>query len=292
VEEVEKWRKFVLLLPLLSVLPLVPVPVRAQSFAAASIKRSPPERSAVPIPEVTFQPGRLVVENTSLRELIIRAFGVPAFRIEGGPEWMMADRFDITASAGRNATAQEMHAMLRGLLAERFQLRTRTERRELPVYELRLARDDGRMGPRLQSSSRDCSGAIAREDVEPSRQSDERDPCRLRSRANVSPTGAVMTWQRDGIPMSVFATMLTGPARRVVVDRTGLTGVYDIDFSWSPDAVRMILDGPEPFVTVTAPVEGLSLRTALRDQLGLSLDAARSPVDVLVIEAAQLPTPD
>jgi len=100
----------------------------------------------------------------------------------------------------------------------------------------------------------------------------------------------VMTWVRPGIPMSVFVTMLEGPSRRVVVDRTGLTGNFDIEFSWSPEAVQMFRDGGEPTVTLTTPVEGLSLRTALRDQLGLRLESAQGPVDVLVIEQAERPS--
>jgi uncharacterized protein (TIGR03435 family) len=146
VEEVEKWKKLTfLLLPLVPLLPVLPL-AAAQGFAAASIKPTPLARSDVPIPEFDVQPGgRLVVENASLRDLIVRAYGMPAFRLEGGPPWMATARFDIVATAGAPATGADVTRMLRALLVERFALRTRTVTRELPLYELRTARDDGRV---------------------------------------------------------------------------------------------------------------------------------------------------
>jgi uncharacterized protein (TIGR03435 family) len=280
-----------LLLPLLPVLPLLPL--HAQSFAAASIKPTPPARSDVPIPEIDVQPGgRLIVENATLRDLIVRAYGVPAYRLEGGPAWMTSARFDIMATAGTAATPADVNRMLQALLVERFALRARTVTRELPIYELRMARDDRRPGPQLKAPSRDCAAVATRSPNASSPPSSAPGPCDLRSSARGGASGMVMTWARAGVPMSVFVPMLEGPSRRVVVDRTGLTGNFDIEFSWSPERVQMFRDGGEPVETVSTPVEGLSLRTALRDQLGLRLEAAQGPVDVLVIESAERPTTD
>ena len=240
-----------------------------------------------------MQPGgRLVVENASLRDLIIRAYAIPAFRLEGGPSWMATSRFDIVATAGTSATAADVARMLRALLAERFALRTRTVTRELPLYELRTARDDGRPGPQVKPPTRDCAAAAATPPLSSAPPNAEQEPCARRSRVKGGTSGIVMTWMQPGIPMSVLATMLEGPARRFVVDRTGLIGNFDIEFSWSPDAVTIVVDGPELPVTMNTPVEGLSLRTALRDQLGLRLESAQGPVDVLVIESADRPTAD
>jgi uncharacterized protein (TIGR03435 family) len=142
----------------------------------------------------------------------------------------------------------------------------------------------------VKPPTRDCAAAAASQRLSSAPPDAEQEPCALRSRIKGGTSGIVMTWMRPGIPMSVLAAMLEGPARRFVVDRTALTGNFDIEFSWSPDAVKVVVDGPELPVILNTPVEGLSLQTALRDQLGLKLEAARGPVDVLVIDRAEQPS--
>lgn len=261
----------------------------AQTFAAASIRPTAPGNSE-PIPEFDIQPGRLVVGNASLRDVIIRAYGVPAFRLEGGPPWMTTARFDILATTEARVTSPEVTRMLRALLVERFALRVRTVTRELPLWELRMARGDGRPGPQLKPPTRDCAAAARQQILAVPRPNAEPDPCALQSRMKGGTSGILMTWTRAGVPMSVLATMLEGPARRFVVDRTGLAGNFDIELSWSPDAVKVVVEGPELPTIQNTPIEGFSLRTALRDQLGLRLESARGPVEVLVIDGASQPT--
>jgi uncharacterized protein (TIGR03435 family) len=89
-----------------------------------------------------------------------------------------------------------------------------------------------------------------------------------------------------GTSMADFARNIAPSTGRPVVDKTGLTGTYDIDLKWTPDQVPASADGAPP------PGDGVSLFTAVQEQLGLKLDAQLGPVDVLVIDSVQLPTED
>jgi uncharacterized protein (TIGR03435 family) len=100
-----------------------------------------------------------------------------------------------------------------------------------------------------------------------------------------------------GLPISQFATSLAQFVQRVVVDRTGLAGAYDIDLRWTPDQVPQRAPGTAPDQPVRVngtdiDPNGPSIFTALQEQLGLELEAGRGPVDVLVIDSVAQPTPD
>jgi uncharacterized protein (TIGR03435 family) len=100
-----------------------------------------------------------------------------------------------------------------------------------------------------------------------------------------------------GSPISQFATVLSRMTSRLVVDRTGLTGNYDIDLQWTPQGVRLNAPpaGEAPTPPIPAPpldAKGAPLETAIQEQLGLKLEPARAPVPVIVIERAEPPQPD
>lgn len=254
----------------------------------------PPAPGAEPYGFTEVRPGgRLVASNSTLRELVMAAYDVRPFQLEGGPAWFGSERFDINATAGAQAPRAEVMRMLRGLLADRFALKTRTVQRELPIYELRLARADGRLGSQLRPSSRDCAGVIespAVMDLVPLEGALA--GCAGRTMTKADAAGVVRTWIRPGLRMRTFAAMLTAPAGRVVVDRTGLDGTFDLEFSWSPGAAVVTFADGAPPVTTSAPADGLSLLGAVQSQLGLKLEPARGLVDVLVIESARRPQPD
>ena len=96
--------------------------------------------------------GRLRATNFTLRGLIARAWSLQSDQVGGGAAWLQSDGFDVEAKAERNPPADQIWLMLRTLLAERFTLVVRTETRELPVYELVLARKGGKLGPALRPS--------------------------------------------------------------------------------------------------------------------------------------------
>ena len=100
--------------------------------------------------------GQLNVTNMPLREMVRFAFQVQPQQIEGGPDWSTADRFDIVAKAEGKPTMSQIYAMMRTLLADRFALKIRRETRDMPIYELVMARTDRRPGEKLQPATSEC----------------------------------------------------------------------------------------------------------------------------------------
>jgi uncharacterized protein (TIGR03435 family) len=127
------------------------------AFEVASVKPSNPDAAGPMMPPVG---GRFTASNITLRELVLRAYELFDSQLDGGPDWQRSRRFDIQAKtkdpvAGMTA----MRPMLKTLLADRFMLKVHTERREMPIYALVVARDDGQLGPNITRSTADCSNA-------------------------------------------------------------------------------------------------------------------------------------
>jgi uncharacterized protein (TIGR03435 family) len=193
------------------------------------------------------------------------------------PAWVYDERFDIAARAQGSPTKDQMRRMMQGLLSERFKLRTHTERRTQSVLNLMLTRS-GKTGPQLQRHTADetCTPA-------PSLQLPPI-PC-----GSVGPVPASLTGRgrivAKGATMARIASFLMNPftgVDRPVVDRTGLTGEFDMSVEWS-----LARDSAQPLED-TAP----TFLQALREQLGLKLQADKAPVDVLVIDHVERPLPD
>jgi len=164
-----------------------------------------------------------------------------------------------------------MRLMLRSLLGDRFRLGVHTEARDLPIFALVLANRDGRLGPQLKASALDCDGPSAA----PS--------CGIR-------IGGAGTMVVGGASMTQFASSLTSWVGRLVVDKTGLSGLFDMKLSWTPDQMpqgfdKKIAAGGLP----PADPNGPSIFTAVQEQLGLKLESQKSPVEVLVIDRAEHP---
>jgi uncharacterized protein (TIGR03435 family) len=213
------------------------------------------------------EPGGYTARNLSVRSLILRAYGLPAFRISGGPSWINSARFDIVARSRNTSTDEGIFAMLRTLLADRFKLRTHTETREQPIYALVLARGDGRLGSALKPSIAACV--------------DARDnPCRMSG--SFSPNGGRLSGV--GQPLTTLAAQLAKTVNRVVLDRTGLIDRFDFDLTWGPTLAAA--------AAPAAPDEPPPVFTAIQEQLGLRLEPARGPVEMLVIDSAERPAAD
>jgi uncharacterized protein (TIGR03435 family) len=262
------------------------------TFEVASVK---PNKSGEPFVRIGNQPGgRFTATNVPLRLLIRNAYQIQDFQLIGAPDWVSSDRFDIVAKAegevppaAPGGPPGPIQFMLRALLAERFNLKMHSERRELPIYALILARSDGKLGAQLRPAAVDCAALQAGRRGGPPLappQPGERLPCGIR----VGPgqlTGGSM-------PISQLATLLAPFVQRVVVDRTGLTGNFDFDLTWTPDQIPQ---GPPPAgAPLLPPVDpnGPSILTAVQEQLGLKLDSTKGPVDVLVVDRVEQPTPD
>jgi uncharacterized protein (TIGR03435 family) len=202
------------------------------------------------------------------------AYGIPQPRILGGPKWLDSQRFDIQAkmesaaaqrlnALSRDQRRAEMQAMFQQLLADRFKLAVHWETRELPVYALVVAKG----GPILHES-KNAPGESG----------------------TSAGTGQLSA---KGFTLTEFAETLTqelsSELGRVVIDKTGIQGRYDLALKWTPesgmDAATSGANGsPSPSDA------GPSIFTAFKEQVGLKLESARGPVKVLVIDHVEMPT--
>jgi uncharacterized protein (TIGR03435 family) len=269
------------------------------TFEVASVKTNKSGDNRIGI---GFAPGgRFRATNVPLRELIAAAYGTPqplaAFQITGGPKWIESDRFDVVAKMngdpqpGPNGPPPAIFPMMRNLLADRFHLVVHHETMDSPVYTLLLARSDGKLGSQLHTAATDCAAlmaaARARGGAPPAPPAPgERMPCGTRMfPGNLS--GGAMS-------MAQLANVLARFVNRTVIDRTGLAGNYDLDLQWTPDQIPQGRGETPPGAPPLPPIDpnGPSIFTAVQEQLGLKLDPARAPVDVLVIDRVEHPTED
>jgi uncharacterized protein (TIGR03435 family) len=258
---------------------------QAPSFEVASVK---PNKTNEPQAVPQMQPGRVTLINRTLRYLVQFAYStlesqLYEFQVVGGPDWADADRFDVLARMDGSvppgpAAANLGRLMMRSLLADRFQLEVRVESRELPVYALVMARQDGRLGPGLRRRPEsDCAGPVVARPGRP----DPNGNVPLCGYFSGGAQGGKGMLTYRGVPVSQLARPAALTRDRIVVDRTGLTGIFDVDLTWATDVGANNPSTPGP-----------SVFTAVEEQLGLKLEPARAAVDVFVIERAQRPTPD
>ena len=249
---------------------------QAPSFEAASVK---PNTSGNARGLGGPQLGHFV-QTATLARLIQMANGRGGFDVRpvvGGPNWIDTDRFDINAAIDPSLSRAQLYLpdgkgspglaylMLRTLLADRFKLVVHRETRQLPIYV--LVHPGSQLGSRLRGSDVDCVAVLAEvarngrgmAPISPN----QGPPCSTQS-------GPMRVVGRD-ISMAQLAEVLSQSVDREVHDGTALTGNYSLTLEWSDD---------------------LSVFTAIQEQLGLKLQAARGPVEVVVVDRAERPTPD
>lgn len=248
-------------------LALLVTPILAQTggFDVVSIKPSDPLSRNMHIgigPSGSFE-----ASGVNLMSLIAQAYDVRGFQIVGGTGWMNDDRYTIAtkdeakgpseADLSKMNDAQQQQfrdrllAKLRAMLADRFQLKIHRETKEMPVYELTVAKG----GVKMQIAPEDGNHDVGLNS----------------SRTNEAKTG--VTGKR--LPMEVLTRFLSNQVGRTVVDRTGLTDHYNFKLVYSADM---------------GDTTGPSIFTALQEQLGLKLESAKGPVEVLVIDRAEKPS--
>ena len=246
-----------------------------------------------------MQPGRYLAQNLTLKSMIRRAFGSPGSggpntsldlleqEVAGGPEWITTDKWDVNATTPQATDPGRMRLMLQRMLAERFRLRAHWEKRELPVYVLSLARADASLGAGLRRTPDDeCKAAQAAgpPPMPPAGQPGQPPPPMPPPNCGAIQFGPGHLTAR-GAPMEWLAQTLTNVPvitgiDRPVVDRTGLKGNFGFELKFAP-ATSTTPDPDRPH-----------LITALQEQLGLKLEASRAPIDVLVIDSVEKPSPN
>lgn len=231
--------------------------------------------------------GRLRVSNHSLRWLVARAYGRDIRVVLEGPDWIDHDRFDIEATFDNDPGEDQSRvlAMLRSLLADRFQLRVRIEERESRYYALRLANQARGIGDGIRPSTVDCEAY--RERLERGSRPNRDGPhCGYRFRLDSSgllEVGGTLT-------VAEFARYLQRDVGGLVQDETGLSGLFDIALTFKPD--RSTFGGFGGGFSTSASADGLPLFAALEQQLGLMLESRGGRVEMLVVEHAQRPSPN
>jgi len=230
------------------------LPGRAQTaFEVASVKpRSPDGRGM----NIQIAPGgRFAATNASLRLLLKTAYGMRDFQISGAPAWFDSDRYDIVAKAESepNVSEARIRLMLQGLLADRFKLELRREKKEMTVYSMVI----GKNGSKLKEVKPDGD--------------DMNRGVRLKGIGRV--TGVTASTSQLAEALSDIALNGEHIVDRPVIDRTGLTGTYDFTLAWTPEH-----GGASP------ELSGPSIFTAVQEQLGLRLVEQKSPVEIFVID--------
>jgi uncharacterized protein (TIGR03435 family) len=216
--------------------------------------------------------GRISMGGVTVSLLIQQAYQVRDFQVAGGPDWLRSDRYDVIAKPENAASPDQVRVMLQALLKDRFQLKFHRETKELPTYALVVAKG----WPKLQVSK-------------------EAPPAEGEGRGRGGRGGQMRMMGRghfeaNGLPVSALANQLAQALGRSVIDKTGLTGNYDFKLDWTPDEnQRGLIAGPggEP---APAPTEGISIFTAVQDQLGLKLESTKGPVEILVIDGVERPS--
>ena len=213
--------------------------------------------------------------------------------IVGGPDWFNQARFDVIAVApgglprvDADGFPSQLLAMFRAVLEDRFKLVARWDTREGPIYNLVLDRADRRLGPKLVPVAVDCekAGAAIVAGTPPVSRPGRGREC------NFSFTSEPGSLQGNAVTMAVLARFLAVEgAGRTVVDRTGLSGTFDIDLLYSPE-LPFGGDSPEKLALDPKFAGRAGLITSLREQLGLKLEPTQGRVDVLVIDRAERPT--
>lgn len=297
-------------------------------FDVTSVKAVEPSNSGM---MMRMMPSSFEATGVPLRLLLRQALQKPDYQIIGAPGWVDTERYSIAAKAAAGTPQNALPAMMVNLLKDRFQLTIHTETRELPTFNLVLARADRRLGPTLKESSAECQATMAARaggagaPPAPGGGPGAAGPApggpggpggaaaagaAGRGPLPGAPGGPPMFDPNGPIPcgamrsgpgmigaggraMAQLVQMLSGSTGRPVVDKTGLTGAYDFSLKFAPEPGAFGPFGaPPPGVLPPPDPDSPNLYTAVQEQLGLKLESARGPIEVVVIDRLEKPTVD
>jgi uncharacterized protein (TIGR03435 family) len=216
--------------------------LQAASFDVASVKPANPNAVGS---NTDSDPGRITMQNVTLKRCIMRAYEVPDIQITGGPKWLDDRRYDIEARADHPAGYAELNQMLQTLLAERFQLKLHHETRTLQGYAIVVAKDGLRMKPSAPGT---------------------------RGHTNDNPGSVVST----ATSISRLALKLSVLLKVPVVDETGVNGSFDFTLRWIPDGAADPTAGPSLFTAIQEQL-GLKLESRKVPTDMLVVDSAGPP---------------
>lgn len=262
------------------------------SFEVASVKPNVTGDHRVSI--MTQPGGRFLAIGVSLKTLIGFAYGVRDFQILGGPDWLDDDRWDVEARAQAGSIPlvgptdpnipSPIALRVQSLISDRFRLNSHHDTKEFTVYELSIAKG----GPKLKLSE-DQSAIQPPEPGSP--------PPPFPQRGEPMPRGSMRMGRGEveatGVSLLGLIRALEAQSGRTIIDKTGLKGLYDFKLQWVPDMNQGVgpfgRNGPES-PPPPSDLAGPSIFTAIQEQLGLRLESAKGPVEVIVIDSVQKPS--
>jgi len=225
------------------------------AFEVASIKPAKPNDKGA----LNISPGGAFSMTSDVQFVIQTFYNLKSFQIVGAPGWLSSERYAIIAKSPDGTVVatppgadKNMPLRVQALLKDRFHLAAHREQHELPVYILVIAKGGSKL-----------------------KEPDPDQKFRLRLGR-----GSIVT--EGGGKVAMLATLLENQLDRKVIDETGLAGAYKIDLKWEPD--------PPAGAPASELAKGPTIFTALQEQLGLKLESAKRPVDVLVIDHVERPS--
>jgi uncharacterized protein (TIGR03435 family) len=254
---------------------------KVPAFDVVSVK---PNKSDSGMVRIMAKPDGYSASNVSVKMLIQVAYGIREELISGAPSWADSARYDIDAKvAGSDVDAlkklspEQRRLILQPLLADRFKLKIHTETKQLPLYELVIAKG----GTKLKEATPGDTYANG-----------------IKGPDGVGRGGMMRVGRgqltSQAVPMTSLANMLSQQLHRTVIDKTGLTGKYDLELNWTPDQGSEPMfkgaDGSPQRADAAPDSSGPSIFTALQEQLGLKLQSAKGPVETLVIDHVEMPS--
>ncbi len=218
--------------------------------------------------------GTMVMINQPIGSIIRAAAPVPVREVVGGPDWLNAERYDVTTKPPAGSTLAQRREMVGRMFIDRMKFVGHIEERERDTFALVLSRSDGRLGPNLKPSTLDCSPRPAGAPVaSPTPASTERSRCG----GSFGP-GSIVS---GGTTMDLLVQSLGGLAGGLVNNRTGLQGFYSVELTFAPNGLASDDRRSD---------EPLQFLTALQEQLGLKLQPEKTMVPVLVIDSIERPS--
>jgi uncharacterized protein (TIGR03435 family) len=218
--------------------------------------------------------------DVTLKFLIGFAYRLQQFQISGGPKWIDSQHFDIEGkSEDPRASNDQLRLMLQSLLEDRFKLKLHRETKQSSIYALVVAKG----GPKIKLSADQISPDV--DGPAPPGAGPNRGVVRI----------GVGNLVGNAATLSRLATTLSPRVDRLIVDRTNLPGRYDLRLQWAPDPAENLFEVPLAIFdmdgkTLTSDPTGPSIFAAIQEQLGLKLESAKGPLDVLVIDHAEQPS--
>jgi uncharacterized protein (TIGR03435 family) len=256
-----------------------PAPAHRAEFEVASIKL---DKSGDMRAMVRPTPGRFTLTNVPMQFIVTNAYKIKDFQLSGAPPWFLSERYDIEAKAEGNPALEAMLPMLQTLLEDRLQLKFHHETKEMATYALMVAK-----AGKLHESEGECGPRPTGPPPAP-------EPGKLPA----PPCGGFFMFpghlNGKKVTIEQFLDSLSRFTGRVVIDKTGLTGRYDIDLQYTPEQGQLQPPpgGAGPGMPPLPPVDpnGPSLFTALQEQLGLKLESQKGPVDLMIIDHVERPS--